>query len=400
VDLVLDLVPPQLAAHLRPLLPGLAGQIADKIQGEVTPYAGPPDGQIRHTIEEALVTAFEHFVDTVNGIPSSGRRVDEVFLALGRGEALEGRPLHAMREAHSIGIRDCWGELHRIALAQGLPAPVLGQLGDAIFRYVERLDRQVVLGYATAEQELAGRRRDRLVDAILTGAEPARVARLATAAGWPVPPLVVPAVARTAAAIEVSALPTAVLVRDTGRSTALLCPAEGFDSLLPGLRRALGGVLLCVGWPVAPGEVGHALRWARRALDLVDLGVIARSPVVHCAQHLTRLWLHSEPLLRRRACQTELAPLLDLTRHQRLVLGETLCAWLESKDSAPALARRLDVHPQTVRHRLRRLRGLFGDRLDDPDDSLAITLALQASLPLWRAGHTEDGPADEGVDST
>lgn len=147
--------------------------------------------------------------------------------------------------------------------------------------------------------------------------------------------------------------------------------------------------MLCVGWPVAVEEVGHPLRWARRTVELVDLGVIAPSPVVHCAQHLTHLWLHAEPLLRRRACRSQLEPLLTLTPHYRLVLAETLCAWLETRDSAPALTERLAVHPQTVRNRLRRLRELFGDRLEDPAETPAITLALQASLPLWQAGHTD-----------
>ena len=36
----------------------------------------------------------------------------------------------------------------------------------------------------------------------------------------------------------------------------------------------------------------------------------------------------------------------------------------------------LFVHPQTVRYRMGQLRELYGDRLDDPDTVLALTVAL------------------------
>ena len=68
------------------------------------------------------------------------------------------------------------------------------------------------------------------------------------------------------------------------------------------------------------------------------------------------------------------------------MLSRTLLAWLSTHDSAPVLARKLGVHAQTVRYRLRRLRELLGDRLDDPDSMLAMKLALEAALPLWSAG--------------
>jgi hypothetical protein len=36
------------------------------------------------------------------------------------------------------------------------------------------------------------------------------------------------------------------------------------------------------------------------------------------------------------------------------------------------------VHPQTVRHRLRRLRERFGDALEDPEARWELSLALRA----------------------
>ena len=36
----------------------------------------------------------------------------------------------------------------------------------------------------------------------------------------------------------------------------------------------------------------------------------------------------------------------------------------------------LHVHPQTVRYRVGQLRELYGERLDDPESVLELTLAL------------------------
>lgn len=41
------------------------------------------------------------------------------------------------------------------------------------------------------------------------------------------------------------------------------------------------------------------------------------------------------------------------------------------------MAARLGVHPQTVRYRLRQLRELWGDDLDDPDRRFELELALR-----------------------
>ena len=48
-------------------------------------------------------------------------------------------------------------------------------------------------------------------------------------------------------------------------------------------------------------------------------------------------------------------------------LAATLRAWLDRPGQVQAVAAALDVHPQTVRYRLKQLRELFGARLEDPE---------------------------------
>jgi hypothetical protein len=169
-----------------------------------------------------------------------------------------------------------------------------------------------------------------------------------------------------------------------------LCPADGADALAAYVTKSGTDRRVAISWPVRPEEAGGALLWTARALDLVQLGVLAPTPVVRCAEHVTQLWLHAEPAIRQRLCQELLEPLLGETPNSRVILSDTLLAWLETRDSAPAIAARLDVHPQTVRYRWKRINEHFGDALHDPDFILKMTMVLKTSLQMWKAGNQSD----------
>ena len=65
-----------------------------------------------------------------------------------------------------------------------------------------------------------------------------------------------------------------------------------------------------------------------------------------------------------------------------------LCAdaWLLLHGRRDLVAGALFVHPQTVRYRMAQLRELFGDRLDDPEEVLRLTLALAGTRPATPTG--------------
>ncbi|WP_406317440.1 helix-turn-helix domain-containing protein [Streptosporangium sp. NBC_01639] len=72
-------------------------------------------------------------------------------------------------------------------------------------------------------------------------------------------------------------------------------------------------------------------------------------------------------------------PVAELTRHDaehgtRYIA--TLRAWLEAQGELAAAAGRLDVHPNTVRYRLRRMAELTDLRLELPEKRLAMIIAL------------------------
>ena len=71
-----------------------------------------------------------------------------------------------------------------------------------------------------------------------------------------------------------------------------------------------------------------------------------------------------------------LAPLAKVRATQRERLLETLHSWLRHWGSRTEISAELFVHPQTVSYRLKHLRDLLGDDLDDPTARFELLLAL------------------------
>jgi DNA-binding PucR family transcriptional regulator len=126
-----------------------------------------------------------------------------------------------------------------------------------------------------------------------------------------------------------------------------------------------------VGWPQAAGSFARA----QAALRLADgdAGLVAAS------ERAGELLLRADPALAQELARDRLAALDELSPGARARLTATLSAWLAEQGRLGAVAARLEIHPQTARYRLSRLRELFGDRLDDPDERFWLELALRVS---------------------
>jgi DNA-binding PucR family transcriptional regulator len=103
---------------------------------------------------------------------------------------------------------------------------------------------------------------------------------------------------------------------------------------------------------------------------------IGAGGVLDTDEHLVELVLGADQDaaddLRRRA----LAPLASLRPNAAERLTETLRAWLLRQGQRDAIAADLFVHAQTVRYRMNQLRELYGERLNDPQTILELTVAL------------------------
>lgn len=411
----------------------LADAITATILREVPEYAQPGDDDVARTVRrvahEAVAGLRARVGDiaalaAVGPVPAAdGEAAAAMFRDLGRLLAMEGRSLGALQAALRVGARVTWQRLHEQARQGQGDSAAFARIGETVFWYMDELAAASSAGYAEARAELAGETgqlRRRLLDLLTasSAAPPAAaIASLAQAAGWPLPRRVAAVALTPVAARTPGLLPPDVLADLTRRDPCLLIP----DPDGPGRRRQLAATLhawLATGGRAAAGPVladtvpagqppagplaavgpavplsaaSGSLRWAGQALALARRGLVRAAGdtpgaapgtagpagLVWCEDHLPTLVLLADADLAATLSREALAPLRPLSPAQADRLARTLLAWLESAGDANAAARRLQVHPQTIRYRLRQVTELFGAALTDPDDRFRLLLALR-----------------------
>jgi sugar diacid utilization regulator len=123
-------------------------------------------------------------------------------------------------------------------------------------------------------------------------------------------------------------------------------------------------------------DTGEALRFARIAMTAVAPG---QAVVTLFDQAPLAVAAASSPEVMRHLTGSVLGGLAALPDAERALLLDTLAAWRDSGGSASQAAERLFVHPNTVRHRLRRISAATGRSLTAPRDVAELCLALEAA---------------------
>lgn len=387
------------AADLQSDTAELRHALLRSLQAEVSQYPETYEVRRRQQVERAIAAAAREYCALLCGAETADPDLGRLFRRLGFDDACSGRKLGLSRQALQVGTRWSRHLIHQRLLAHDLTAAHLAAVGDSLFGYAAHLDHEVSRGYELGERHLRihpGTSRRRLLDALLTESPKplaehhADVAELAHNANWPLPEELVVARASDSSVLPDLSSIAAILVNADCSPAVLLCPADLTDALVNLLIEACPETTIALAWPVAPEDAARADRWARRTLELAEVGILPCNQLIHCSDHQVQLWLHAEPAVRHRLVLDLLAPLLREGQNSRTVLAETTLAWLESRESAPAIAARLGVHPQTVRYRWKRINDLLGEALHDPEFVGAITMTLRATLPLWRAGDVSD----------
>jgi PucR-like helix-turn-helix protein len=412
-------VPPEAADVLRPTLPGLADEMIAAIAVEVPDYARAMEGTFGQMVRHGVEVALNRFVDMVADPTADVTRARDTYVNLGRGEFHSGRSLDALLAAYRVGARLAWRSFVEAGTTAGLPAEALYSLGEAIFAYIDEISAESADGYAEEQSAAAGesqRRRRRLVRLLAQDPPPAQEAihTAAQGAGWQLPRHVAVLVAADSGAKggDAAALGAAEMGQPAARGEPV-AGEEIVEAIATRLARRLGngalggaaGGLACVFVPDpdAPGrrrqivaelrqdsapeiisvgptvpwyEATASLRRAAAAFRLAAAGRIEPGLVV-AEDHLATLLLGADRELAAALAASRLAPLDSLADGPRARLTETLQAWLDRPGQVQAVAAELDVHPQTVRYRLRQLRELFGARLDDPEARFELSLALR-----------------------
>jgi len=390
-----EAVPPEAADVLRPVLPGLADETIAAIAREVPGYARAMEGEFGQVVRLGVEVAFNRFVDLLADPDPDATESRRTYVDLGRGEFHSGRSLDALLAAYRVGARLAWRRFVEAGVAGGLSPPAIYALGEAIFAYIDELSAESAEGYAEEQTAAAGeseRRRRRLVRLLSqdppAGQEAVRTA--AAALGWKLPRGVAALAAATAQDGEPGeALLDSIAARLARRLGEGAIGAEAFGAALvlvpdpdaPGRRRRLESAV-----QEHPAALGPTVEWtrsgasARRAIAtqrLAAAGRLGTTGLVVADDHLARLLIAADPGVAADLAASRLAPLDALADGPRARLRETLAAWLDRPGQVQAVAAALGVHPQTVRYRVRQLRDLFGERLEDPDARFELALALR-----------------------
>ncbi|MFI5955178.1 helix-turn-helix domain-containing protein [Cryptosporangium sp. NPDC051539] len=387
-------LPPELAELIKPEFGTLAEEIVEAIRSTIPEFGRSMGETYEYVIRVGVERALTQFADKVGETNLTPDDWDAVHRKLGYGEFQQGRSLDALQAAYRLGARVAWRRLADAGLRLDIPAPVLFTLGEAVIAYVDQLAGLSVEGYAEAQAHAAGareRRRRQLMQTLLSDPPPsaAAVADLGKSARWTVPDRLIAVALEPRGDDRDLTLPDlgpAVLVDLEGAEPCLLVPESQLERTEGALRTVLHSSRAAVGLPVPVPDARRSLEWARRALALLRRGALSSVRVVRCADHLSTLMLLADAPLVELFAERRLAPLRQLTVKQQARLSETLLAWLETRGGAPEVASRLQVHPQTVRYRLRQLEALFGERLHDPDARFELESALRAVATLHPAG--------------
>lgn len=129
--------------------------------------------------------------------------------------------------------------------------------------------------------------------------------------------------------------------------------------------------------PVFTGlaSTARALHLARLALSSLMPGT---SGIVQFTESPLAGLVASDPEASAQLAHQVLRPVLEMPAEDRSVLLMTLRAWFDCGGSTKLVAERVHCHPNTVRHRLKRLTDGLGRSLNDPADIAELGTALRA----------------------
>ena len=366
--------------------PRLTEAIIAAIAASIPEYKRPIEGAFGQGLRLGVEEALERFVRLIEEPGPARRGVAGLPRAGPRRDARRAQPRRAAgrlpaRRAHRLAPPRRGGRGRRLARPRRCPT-----LAEAIFAYIDELAGAVGRGL---RRGAVGRRRR---------ARPPPRARCSTCC-WPT--TTPPSTARRSSRGRARRLAAAA---HAGRGRAAPRRRRRLDRPPRRRRRArrahAGGPCALVPDPAGPGRAdllagGAGRPAARRSAPPSSRCAPAASLRPRAApaarwrgrptaplrvdDHLAAARARRRPRAARPRSPSGGWPRWTTARRPRArAWSETLLAWLEQQGSAPAVARALHVHPQTVRYRLARLREALGDQLDDPQARFELQLALRA----------------------
>jgi hypothetical protein len=347
--------------------------VVEAARAESPPIAALPVQEVRRHIAALLAVVSAAFID------ESGLNEDDARVAdrLATDRALQGVPLAALLDGFQAARSHVMMRLLKDARSAGVSLDALIEEIMELDAYANGLQNRLIHAFRETELSLAHSAhatrlqalRDLLAGGPVAGAADAgldarrRYHCLVTDIGDP---------------------------REARRAEAALGLPDGVSGLVDGRLCAVttrlpaeSATLTVAGPAVRPGELAEVYRLCRTAL------ASARRRGLDGLWELTTLAVpvafDAHPLLGELLAREYLAGLETADEFHRL-LAETALAYLDHGGRADHTAAALHVHPNTVKHRLRRLAALtsFGDPVS-AGETLAGALRWRWALQAWLA---------------
>jgi PucR C-terminal helix-turn-helix domain len=382
-------LPPQTLDAMRAGLPALTDRMVEAVIAEIPAFAMAAQESWRPVIYASADQLLTALIEQLRGAadpemsPNRMQDVLDTAYGFGRREARQGRPTEVQLAAYRIGVREIWREWSALAVRDGVGSDEVSVFAETSFAYLDRISAAGVAGHADELARLGlarERHRERLVRALLRDGSADDLRRAADEASW------TPSQTLTAVALPnrhhdrgglVTTDPQTLEVRDdavelpSGMRMFLVSNVGGKA------RTAFLESIAGTGAVVGPARPWMQVRSSiQRVLRATDFHSAPSTTVIDTDEFLVELVTRADAAaladLRARA----LAPLAGLPAAPAARLTDTLRSWLLHHGRRDEIAAELFVSPSTVRYRLRQLRDLYGDRLQDPRLIAELTVAL------------------------
>jgi DNA-binding PucR family transcriptional regulator len=365
------LVVGSLVGEIETELDALVPAIGDRIRAEIPDFRRLPAGTLAGAIRGNVARALEALRDLR---PPTEAELEQAA-AIGRERAEQGLTVDAVLHAYRISVTAVWSRFGELARERGADvasvlafSETLWLWADAVMDIVGAAHREVELEQAREEQQ----RRDAFVFALLSGTLDAAELRLQSATfGLDADRSYIPFRARSVADATLPRRVAVALAGDDGLVTGLDRDFAGIAGRPPA---SMPGIVCGFGPPARLEALPAAFASASRALQTAV--AFGQEGAVSLADLSIRPAILADEALGDAFAARYLEPLAGLGR-LGTELETTLRAWFDEGMRVEDTARALHVHPNTLRHRIRRFEEATGATLRDPRAIVELWWALE-----------------------
>jgi sugar diacid utilization regulator len=372
--------------------PELGQALADRLFREIDAYR---DGTVV-TKDEVAASCEANLTFVFHSLSGHGDVDVSPAADVGTARALVGLPLPAVMTAYRIGFRFMWEQTLAGGRAAGIPTESILDATARVFLAQDTFTQAMASAYRqqlTAQILEQEEERSALVEALLSRRitdsqslwEAADLLRLPTTGPYLVVAAELPAIGK----LGLPAIENKLAARDI-RSAWRLLPDLHVGIVHVRIRDTVSGLIsvlrqvATVRVGISPpfhdlAETSDALRFARLAVTGKPSGdslvtVFDDTPLAVAAV--------SAPEVMAKISSSVLRRLNELPPAERTILLDTFRAWTQEGGSANDTATKIFCHPNTVRHRLRRIEELTGRSLSRPLDIAELCLAFEVKQRL------------------